>query len=192
MGGFLWFLAGATVATIYCNGRIQTGYYSANPNGYYERGWVHQSAPVNESRRKGARERREGTTVFLWSCCLNKREQLEAPAPALPPQPPQEEEQPSLERIRELNKQADEAMSDLSEATLDSLMATIIAAKNKLAGTSYTAGAGGEAGVGSEQVSPSLRLIFFANESRAELRLPTSMRPSTSLPFESGPARVRD
>ncbi|KAK0487998.1 hypothetical protein EDD18DRAFT_1191739 [Armillaria luteobubalina] len=144
MGSFLWFLAGATVATIYCNGRIQTGYYSSNPNGYYERGWVHQSAPVNESDERvpesesrerryayGAGMRLEGQQRFGLQV-PQQREQLEAPAP-VPPQPPRQEEQPSLERIRELSKQADEAMSDLSEATLDSLMATIIAAKNKLA-----------------------------------------------------------
>ncbi|PBK66074.1 hypothetical protein ARMSODRAFT_1086961 [Armillaria solidipes] len=107
MGGFLWFLAGATAATICCNGRIQAGDYSANPNGYYERGWVHQSAPINESDE---RVPEKGQQRFGL-----------------------EEEQPSLERIQELSKQADEAMSDLSEAILDSLMATIIAAKNKLA-----------------------------------------------------------
>ncbi|KAK0234971.1 hypothetical protein EDD85DRAFT_791876 [Armillaria nabsnona] len=122
MGGFLWFLAGATAATIYCNGCIQAGDYSTNPNGYYERGWVHQSAPINESdERMPEREGRE-----------RRCERLEAPAPA-PPQPRRQGEQPSLERIRELRMQADKAMSDLSEATLDSLMATIIAAKNKLA-----------------------------------------------------------
>ncbi|KAK0186425.1 hypothetical protein F5146DRAFT_1142804 [Armillaria mellea] len=143
MGGFLWFIAGATVATIYCNGRIQAGYYSANPNGYYERGWVHQSAPISESDERvpesegrerryayGAGMRLEGQQKFGLQV-PQQREQLEAPAPA-PPQPTQQEEQPSLERIRELSKQADEAMSDLSEATLDSLMATIVAAKNKL------------------------------------------------------------
>ncbi|KAK0234962.1 uncharacterized protein ARMOST_12435 [Armillaria ostoyae] len=145
MGGFLWFIAGATVATIYCNGRIQAGYYSANPNGYYERGWVHQSAPINESDERvpesegrerryayGAGMRLEGQQKFGLEVPQQQRERLEAPPPA-PPQPPRQEEQPSLERIRELSKQADEAMSDLSEATLDSLMATIIAAKNKLA-----------------------------------------------------------
>ncbi|PBK89596.1 hypothetical protein ARMGADRAFT_1083568 [Armillaria gallica] len=121
MGGFLWFLAGATAAIIYCNGRIQAGDYSTNPNRYYERGWVHQSAPINESD-----ERR-------ISKGLDQRcERLEAPAPA-PPQPRRQGKQPSLERIREFSMQADKAMSDLSEATLDSLMATIIAAKNKLA-----------------------------------------------------------
>ncbi|KAK0199708.1 hypothetical protein DFS33DRAFT_185510 [Desarmillaria ectypa] len=142
MGGFLWFIAGAAVATIYCNGRIQAGYYAANPNGYYERGWMRQSAPLdsdervpegNERERRyayGAGVRLEGQQRFGLELPQQPRECVEAPAP---PAPPQQEEQASLEHIRELSKQADEAMSDLSEATLDSLMATIIAAKNKLA-----------------------------------------------------------
>ncbi len=121
MGGFLWFIAGATVATIYCNGRIQAGYYSANPNGYYERGWVHQSAPINESDERvpesegkerryayGASMRLEGQQRFGLEV-PQQRERLEAPPPT-PPQPPRQEEQPSLERIRELSKQADEAV----------------------------------------------------------------------------------
>ncbi|KAK0443141.1 uncharacterized protein EV420DRAFT_1752161 [Desarmillaria tabescens] len=143
MGGFLWFIAGAAAATIYCNGRIQAGYYAANPNGYYERGWTRQSAPLdsdervpedNERERRyayGAGVRLEGQQRFGLELPQQPRERMEAPTP--PPPPPQQEEQASLDHIRELSKQADETMSDLSEVTLDSLMATIIAAKNKLA-----------------------------------------------------------
>ncbi|KAG7440795.1 uncharacterized protein BT62DRAFT_574245 [Guyanagaster necrorhizus] len=140
MGGFLWFVAGAAAATIYCNGRIQAGYYAANPNGYYERGWVRQNAPFEsdekvpegEERERryayGAGVRLEGQQRFGLEVPQRQRERPEVTPP--PPLPPQQEEQPSLERIRELSKQADEAMSELSEATLDSLMAIIIAAKN--------------------------------------------------------------
>ncbi|KAK0435684.1 uncharacterized protein EV420DRAFT_1592638 [Desarmillaria tabescens] len=145
MGGFLWFISGAAVATIYCNGRIQAGYYAANPNGYYERGWTRQSAQAldsderapegNERERQyayGAGVRLEGQQRFGLELPQQPRERTEAPTP--PPPPPQQEEQASLDHIRELSKQADEAAHVcLSEATLDSLMATIIAAKNKLA-----------------------------------------------------------
>ncbi|KAK0443326.1 uncharacterized protein EV420DRAFT_1026516 [Desarmillaria tabescens] len=119
MGGFLWFIAGAAAATIYCNGRIQAGYYAANPNGYYERGWTRQSAQALDSDERAPegneRERQyayragvrlEGQQRFGLELPQQPRERMEAPAP-----PPQQEEQVSLDHIRELSKQADEAMS---------------------------------------------------------------------------------
>ncbi|KAK0443132.1 uncharacterized protein EV420DRAFT_1577096 [Desarmillaria tabescens] len=110
MGSFLWFVAGAAAAAIYYSGR-----------------WTHQSAPLDPERvpEGNKRERRYAYGAGVWL-----EERMEAPAPPAPP--PQQEEQASLEHARELSKQADEVMSDLSEATLDSLMATIVAVKNKL------------------------------------------------------------
>ncbi|KAK0199716.1 hypothetical protein DFS33DRAFT_186214 [Desarmillaria ectypa] len=137
MGGFFWFLVGAGTATLWShNHRNQPGFCGRTEyteGGYERRGfgpWGH-----------GWHGRYDGQNQNQ-----KPRDDLDAnPAPAQPPvregqgytterqvytEPPSS---PDKERIRELSRQAGDAMSELSEATLDTLMSTILAAKNKLA-----------------------------------------------------------
>ncbi|KAG7440797.1 uncharacterized protein BT62DRAFT_1080650 [Guyanagaster necrorhizus] len=142
MGGFFWFLIGAGTATIWSHHhRNQPGFCGRTEytEGYERRGygpWGH-----------GWHGRSDGQNQKPRSDDLD-RDAAPPPAPPPPAHPPVAEgqaytmerqaytEPPSSvdkERLRELSRQAGDAMSELSEATLDSLMSTILVAKNKLA-----------------------------------------------------------
>ncbi|KAK0436832.1 uncharacterized protein EV420DRAFT_234540 [Desarmillaria tabescens] len=142
MGGFFWFLIGAGTATLWShNHRNQPGFCGRTEyteGGYERRGfgpWGHGWHGRYDGQNQNPRDRHDDLDA------------APAPSPA-PAQPPVAEAQayatetqtyteppssPDKERIRELSRQAGDAMSELSEATLDSLMSTILAAKNKLA-----------------------------------------------------------
>ncbi|KAK0186413.1 hypothetical protein F5146DRAFT_1227066 [Armillaria mellea] len=144
MGGFFWFLIGAGTATIWShNHRNQPGFCGRTEyteGGYERRGfgpWGHGWHGRFDAQNQNPHRDSRGEDL----------DKAPAPAPA-PTQPPVMEQQgytterqaysepppsPDKERIRELSRQAGDAMSELSEATLDTLMSTILAAKNKLA-----------------------------------------------------------
>ncbi|KAK0234950.1 hypothetical protein EDD85DRAFT_62342 [Armillaria nabsnona] len=143
MGGFFWFLIGAGTATIWShNHRNQPGFCGRTEytEGGHERrafgpwghGWHGRFDGQNQNpHRDGHRDDLDATPAPAPSPAqplvtegqgyITERQAYSEPPPS-----------PDKERIRELSRQAGDAMSELSEATLDTLMSTILAAKNKL------------------------------------------------------------
>ncbi|KIY68240.1 hypothetical protein CYLTODRAFT_453764 [Cylindrobasidium torrendii FP15055 ss-10] len=157
MGGFFWFLVGAGTATIWGQHKQwheqHMGSGEAHPYGPW--GGYCERRKAAYYAQHGAPPRGEASTPPLVEPAYPSQPYTSPPvqqqsAPAQQPQQPPREAAPyewppwgrqqesplkswDERDFRKMRTQAEDAMTDMSEATLDTLMATILAAKTKLA-----------------------------------------------------------
>ncbi|KAK0216806.1 hypothetical protein IW262DRAFT_1463747 [Armillaria fumosa] len=126
MGGFFWFLIGAGTATIWSHNTTGTKLGSVDGRS------TRKEDTNGEDLGRGDMDGMAGSMDrirILSQPPVMEQQGYTTERQAYSELPPS----PDKERIRELSRQAGDAMSELSEATLDTLMSTILAAKNKLA-----------------------------------------------------------